>query len=222
MGIRFTITLLRDTIYPLTRPMADYELHYSYVLSDLVGQPEETAQTRTDSINVSISTSLISVWRLQNNQEVHKILYEHAKRAIIKNARADALYEPSPIELTTATEPSQRPFDPARINIEFNVPFEIETQATDYSSPSKSRTTEGDVRGTSWDFFICHATEDKIDVVGPLAEMLRSRDFRVWYDRWEITIGDSLRRKIDEGLRESRYGIVILSPAFLRKESAPA
>jgi len=66
--------------------------------------------------------------------------------------------------------------------------------------------------------FICHASEDKEEVARPLAQELRSRDFRVWIDEAEILIGDSLRRKIDEGLASSRFGIVILSPSFFAKE----
>ena len=68
-----------------------------------------------------------------------------------------------------------------------------------------------------WDVFICHASEDKEQVLEPLAEALRTKGLKVWYDRWVLTIGDSLRRSIDEGLRESRFGVVILSPAFFVK-----
>lgn len=69
-----------------------------------------------------------------------------------------------------------------------------------------------------WDVFISHASEDKEEVVEPLAEELRSRNLRVWYDRWVLKIGDRLLEKIDQGLSQSRYGIVILSPNFLRKK----
>jgi TIR domain len=69
-----------------------------------------------------------------------------------------------------------------------------------------------------WDAFICHASEDKVAVVEPLAMELRGRGAKIWYDRWVLQIGDSLRRKIDEGLSKSRYGIVVLSPDFFRKE----
>ena len=69
-----------------------------------------------------------------------------------------------------------------------------------------------------WDVFICHASEDKELAVEPLANALRDGGLKVWYDRWELDIGDSLRRKIDEGLSLSRYGIVVLSRAFLRKK----
>jgi Domain of unknown function (DUF1883)/TIR domain len=71
--------------------------------------------------------------------------------------------------------------------------------------------------GRSWDVFISHATEDKEDLVRPLALALQKRGLRVWYDEFELRLGDSLRRKIDAGLAQSRFGVVILSPAFLAK-----
>ena len=67
------------------------------------------------------------------------------------------------------------------------------------------------------DVFISHATEDKNEVVRPLAEALIAQNLRVWYDEFELRIGDSLRRKIDAGLAQSRYGIVVFSQAFFEK-----
>jgi hypothetical protein len=40
----------------------------------------------------------------------------------------------------------------------------------------------------------------------------------VWYDAFSLKVGDSLRRKIDEDLAQSRYGIVVLSKHFFCKE----
>jgi hypothetical protein len=71
-------------------------------------------------------------------------------------------------------------------------------------------------RGKSWDVFISHASEDK-DFVGPLADALRKSGLSVWYDEFTLKIGDSLRRKIDEGLAQSVYGIVVLSHQFFAK-----
>jgi hypothetical protein len=68
-----------------------------------------------------------------------------------------------------------------------------------------------------WDAFISHASEDKADVALPLAEELRKYGLRIWLDKFSLKVGDSLREKIDEGLAESRYGVVILSPAFVSK-----
>lgn len=68
-----------------------------------------------------------------------------------------------------------------------------------------------------YDAFISHASEDKQDFVGPLANALRAMGFRVWYDEFELKVGDSLRQSIDRGLVNSRYGIVVLSKAFFEK-----
>lgn len=69
-----------------------------------------------------------------------------------------------------------------------------------------------------WDFFICHASEDKKDAVVPIYNGLLEKGYKVWFDKFELKLGDSLRKKIDEGLRGSKYGIVILSSYFFEKE----
>jgi Domain of unknown function (DUF1883)/TIR domain len=69
----------------------------------------------------------------------------------------------------------------------------------------------------NYDVFISHASEDKEAVVRPLANALKDGGLRVWYDEFEVRIGDSLRRKIDHGLARSRFGIVVLSRSFLNK-----
>lgn len=75
--------------------------------------------------------------------------------------------------------------------------------------------SDNDTRG--YDVFISHAAEDKDSVVRPLAHALREHGLSVWYDEFALRIGDSLRRKIDSGISRSRFGIVILSPAFFAK-----
>ena len=68
-----------------------------------------------------------------------------------------------------------------------------------------------------FDVFISHASEDKDQVVRPLAEALKTGGLDVWYDEFELRIGDSLRQKIDRGLAKSRFGVVVLSADFFRK-----
>lgn len=72
-------------------------------------------------------------------------------------------------------------------------------------------------QNTEYDVFISHASEDKDEVVRPLARALVEHGLRVWYDEFELKIGDSLRRKIDQGLANSKFGIVVLSKAFIKK-----
>jgi hypothetical protein len=68
------------------------------------------------------------------------------------------------------------------------------------------------------DVFISHASEDKDSLVRPLAELLRDQNIEVWYDEFSLKVGDSLRRSIDQGLSQSRFGIVVLSPDFFKKQ----
>jgi hypothetical protein len=68
-----------------------------------------------------------------------------------------------------------------------------------------------------YDAFICHASEDKEEIVRPLAEKLIELGFKIWYDEFELKVGDSLRQSIDRGLAISEYGIVVLSEAFFAK-----
>jgi hypothetical protein len=68
-----------------------------------------------------------------------------------------------------------------------------------------------------WDAFISHTTEDKDDLVRPLAKALAVMGVSIWYDEFTLRVGDSLSRAIDKGLANSRFGIVILSPTFFQK-----
>lgn len=69
-----------------------------------------------------------------------------------------------------------------------------------------------------YDAFICHASEDKDTFVRKLAEELAAVGLNIWYDEFTITVGDSLFWKINEGLKQSKYGIVIFSQAFFDKK----
>lgn len=71
--------------------------------------------------------------------------------------------------------------------------------------------------GQTHDVFISHASEDKDDFVRALAGALIAEGLNVWYDEMTLRIGDSLRQKIDQGLANSRVGLVVLSPAFIKK-----
>jgi hypothetical protein len=60
--------------------------------------------------------------------------------------------------------------------------------------------------------FISHSNQDK-EFVEQLARDLDNRGISVWFDKWELKVGDSLRRKISEGIHESSYFIVVVSQA---------
>ncbi|HPK34669.1 MAG TPA: TIR domain-containing protein [Oscillospiraceae bacterium] len=68
-----------------------------------------------------------------------------------------------------------------------------------------------------YDVFISHASEDKESFADELCHELQEAGIKVWYDALSISWGDSLRKKIDNGLKKSKYGIVVLSNYYIQK-----
>lgn len=69
-----------------------------------------------------------------------------------------------------------------------------------------------------YDFFISHASEDKKEFVKEFAAELEKRGYLVWYDEFSIKVGDSLIDIIQEGIKNSLYGLVVLSKNFFKKQ----
>ncbi len=66
----------------------------------------------------------------------------------------------------------------------------------------------------TWDVFLSHASEDK-PYVEELHRTLVAAGVQVWMDKAVLRWGDKLRSRIDDGLKRSRFVIVVLSKAFL-------
>jgi len=69
-----------------------------------------------------------------------------------------------------------------------------------------------------YDFFISHASEDKDSFVRPFVESLVNRGYKVFYDEMSLELGDSLTEKISDGIKNSLYGIIVLSKNFFQKK----
>lgn len=69
----------------------------------------------------------------------------------------------------------------------------------------------------TYDAFISHAVEDKLGIANELSGRLEAAGLTIWYSGSELNAGDSVNDVILEGLRKSRYGIVILSKNYLAK-----
>jgi hypothetical protein len=69
-----------------------------------------------------------------------------------------------------------------------------------------------------WDVFISHASEDKAQLVRPLADALKEYGVKVWYDSFSMQPGSNLGHSIDAGIAAAEFGIIVLSPRFIAKE----
>lgn len=124
MDESYTITFHEDELLPKTRDGVDYQFVYSYVPTALIGQPEEEFNTKSSTILVGISGTLAASWNIKGDN-LRKILFEVAKRHIKEKAEEKTLDGKSEIQLTTYNAPNRCPFNPDRINIDFEKPMNV-------------------------------------------------------------------------------------------------
>ncbi len=65
--------------------------------------------------------------------------------------------------------------------------------------------------------FLSYSSEDR-PFVDRIAQDLERVNVGIWYDKWEIRVGDSLIEKISEGIRENDYLALMLSPNSVTSE----
>ena len=94
-------------------------------------------------------------------------------------------------------------------------PSEVRT-LTPYRESVEKRASEPDLRDT----FLCHAWDDRKGAAKELHDLLESIGVSVWFSEKDVVLGSSLLREIDKGLANSRIGIVLVTPAFLRRVQA--
>ena len=67
------------------------------------------------------------------------------------------------------------------------------------------------------DAFLCHAWDDRREAAKELHDLLVSLGVSVWFSEKDVGLGTPLLREIDRGLAKSRVGIVLVTPALLRR-----
>src|SRR5438128_7677058 len=67
------------------------------------------------------------------------------------------------------------------------------------------------------DVFLCHAWDDRRGPAKELHDLLESLGVSVWFSEKDVVLGSPLLREIDKGLAQSRVGILLVTPALLRR-----
>lgn len=179
------------------------------------------------SINKNTSASSLSMKQRQiqgyerDIQNYRTKIADYQKKVASKSAELGKKKQ----ELLKAQQKEQKKLQDEQLSFQRKLQEDIAIQKSqletligmNYSSQNDSENNEEVITNKQYDFFISHASEDKDDIVRDLAEALRNSGFEVWYDEFELKIGDSLRKKIDYGLSNANYGIVIVSPSFVKK-----
>lgn len=91
-------------------------------------------------------------------------------------------------------------------------PAEVRT-LTPVRQNVEKRASKPDLR----DVFLCHAWDDRKGVAKELHDLLELLGVSVWFSEKDVLLGANLLREIDKGLAKSRVGIVLVTPALLRR-----
>ena len=67
------------------------------------------------------------------------------------------------------------------------------------------------------DVFLCHAWDDRLGAAKEMHDSLVANGVSVWFSEKDVGLGVPLMRAIDKGLANSRVGIVLVTPALLRR-----
>lgn len=65
--------------------------------------------------------------------------------------------------------------------------------------------------------FLCHAWDDRREAAKELNDLLVARGVSVWFSETSIKLGEPFLRAIDKGLAMSQVGIVLVTPALLKR-----
>lgn len=65
--------------------------------------------------------------------------------------------------------------------------------------------------------FLCHAWDDRLGAARELCDLLTANGVSVWFSENDIDLGEPFLRAIDKGLAKSQVGIVLVTPALLKR-----
>jgi len=212
----------RRTLNQLDKELADLEKK----LADLAKKEADKTKRINDvqkSITKNTSASMMSskLRQIQGYQnELARVIDDKAginkKIAEIRKKRADTavkLQREEAAETQKANKAQQAIQNSYERRIA-DLSAQIMKQLSDTKPPRHMYEESGH---EEYDVFISHASEDKAEFADALCETLENSGVKVWYDALSIGWGDSLRAKIDDGLKKSKFGIVVLSKDYIRK-----
>ena len=206
------------TVNSLDKEIADLEKKKAVADKKAVSEAQKAGNVNIGS-NASVSTMKSKLRQIESyNKASQKAAAESAelqKKIAEKRIKRNDAYQ----KLQTA-QAQERKKEAQSIRImqqqyENRIVALVSTQLPQSMNPPQTTPNDGDP--VLYDVFVSHAWEDKESFVDEFVQALRDRELNVWYDTKRLKWGDSMREKIDEGLRHSKFGIVILSPDYIKE-----
>ncbi len=203
------------TVYSLDKDIADLEKKKAAADKKAADEQKKAASVNI-SKNASSSTVKLKLGEIQRHDEAaRKAAAESAdlqKRIAEKRAKRNAAYLKLQKEEQSEKKKQEKAFNDLKSSYEHRI-AEIEALKI-YDIENTVQVSREDEE-PEYDVFVSHAWEDKKSFVDEFVQCLRDRDIKVWYDKSQIKWGDSMRARIDAGLRKSKFGVAVLSPDYI-------
>lgn len=203
----WNVRLLKTSWLAANADRSDLLISYELVDSRYAYQLDEGAYVITNTIIVEISQTLVAMWRL-GRQELEAQLVEHAKHFIASKLREGTINPQEEVTLSSYNAPNTPPFHVRMDNYYMPTGFTIDEPE---QSPELRQEELAPIQQhPRASIFLSHSHADK-PFVNKLANRLRQVGVKVWIDKAEIKIGDSLIQKISEAIEEMDFVGAVLS-----------
>lgn len=184
-------------------------------LSKKISSTEKSITPRTSASTTASKLKQISGWESDRAKKSAESADLGKKIADKRQKRNDAY-----LKLQKAQQDEQKKQDRQMKRVQASYESRI-SQLQSLTIPSNVHRAGSNVEDMAedpqYDVFVSHAWEDKESFADEFVGELRKLNLRVWYDTSQIKWGDSMRAKIDDGLKKSKFGVVILSPDYIKE-----
>ena len=203
-----TVNSLDKEVADLSKKKSQSEKEVANLSTNIAKAQKELNQAKSDSTKVSKIKQIETLQKKLAAKQSEVATY--GKKIAEKTAKRATEYQR--LQRALADEQKKQQKENEKLQKTYKKAIDSLTQrltVSDIISNTNSFSNE------EYDVFLSHAWEDKETFVDNFVNELENLGIRVWYDKKKILWGDSMRTRIDDGLRKSKFGIVILSPNYI-------
>ena len=199
------VNSLDKEIADLEKKKAQYESEVAKLQKKIADAQKDISRTKSASTKIS-KTRQIDGWTNDLAKKQSSVA-DYGKKIADKRSKRNSEYQKLQRALADEQKNLQKNYERTVASLAQKI------TVSDIVSNIAEQNTSHDEE--EYDVFISHAWEDKADFVDEFVVALEKLGIRVWYDTKKLQWGDSMRSKIDLGLRKSKFGIAILSPNYI-------
>lgn len=181
-------------------------------LKKKIGDAEVAIRKTKSASTVKSKLNQITTWQKEESKKASESA-DIGKKISEKRTKRNEAYK----KLQKAQQDDEKKRDKQIKNMQASYEDRVRELTQQLVSTPMIKNVEADcvVSDESYDVFVSHAWEDKEGFVDEFVAELENLGIKVWYDKKRIKWGDSMRARIDDGLKKSKFGIAVISPDYI-------